>query len=80
MAPAIPVYSTADDELITLCNEFHRIRTTARDMPGDDIEQFCRLLRIQRAVTSIIMETPTATDAGIRAKVLVALAMMADGP
>lgn len=79
MSRAERLNAQPDAELLQLCREFHRIRASARDVPLDDIEQFCALFRIQRAITDIILDVPHCTDAGRKAKAGVAIAMLADG-
>lgn len=69
----------AEAELLDLCNEFHQLTAWADDLPVDAIEEFCRSLRVQRALHAVVRTAPALSDRAARAKADVALAMMARG-
>lgn len=67
----------AEAELLDLCSQFHEITAQADDLPPNAIEEFCRSLRVQRALAKVVRAAPPLTDKAARAKADVAMAMLA---
>ena len=64
----------AESELLDLCAEFHILAAEADGLPIDAIEEFCRSLRVQRALHEVVRTAPALTPQGARAKAGVVMA------